>query len=62
MDSLEVIFFRVCQVATFLRLVDLCTNSKMMENQVFYPRIGYVEYDRKRDASYDRVFYRKSLT
>lgn len=42
--------------------VYLCTNSKMTENQVFYPKIGYVEYDRKRDAGYDRVFYRKSLT
>jgi len=41
--------------------VYLCTNSKMTENQVFYPRIGYVEYERKRDAGYDRVFYRKSL-
>jgi GNAT superfamily N-acetyltransferase len=41
--------------------VYLCTNSKMTENQVFYPSIGYVEYERKSDAGYDRVFYRKSL-
>src|SRR6478735_11657992 len=41
--------------------VYLCTNSKMTENQAFYPSIGYVEYERKRDAGYDRVFYRKSL-
>jgi len=41
--------------------VYLCTNSKMTENQVFYPRIGYVEYDRKNEAGYDRVFYRKTL-
>jgi hypothetical protein len=33
----------------------------MTENQVFYPRIGYVEYARASDAGYDRVFYRKSL-
>ena len=39
----------------------LCTNSKMTENQVLYPKIGYVEYDRRHDAGYDRVFYRKSL-
>jgi GNAT superfamily N-acetyltransferase len=39
----------------------LCTNSKMTENQVFYPKIGYVEYDRKNEAGYDRVFYPKSL-
>lgn len=40
----------------------LCTNSKMVENQVLYPRIGYVEYDRRADGGYDRVFYRKSLS
>lgn len=39
----------------------LCTNSMMTENQVFYPRIGYVEYDRKHEAGYDRVFYAKPL-
>lgn len=41
--------------------VYLCTNSKMTENQVFYPRIGYVEYERKNEAGFDRVFYRKAL-
>jgi len=40
----------------------LCTNVKMIENQVFYPRIGYVEYERKFDGGYDRIFYRKQLT
>jgi GNAT superfamily N-acetyltransferase len=39
----------------------LCTNSKMTENQVLYPRIGYVEYERKCEAGYDRVFYSKAL-
>ena len=39
----------------------LCTNSRMMENQVFYPRIGYVEYDRRAQSGYERVFYRKRL-
>lgn len=39
----------------------LCTNVKMTENQVFYPRIGYVEYDGKFDGGYDRIFYRKQL-
>jgi GNAT superfamily N-acetyltransferase len=41
--------------------VYLCTNSKMTENQVLYPKIGYVEYDRRTEAGYDRVFYRKGL-
>ncbi len=43
------------------RSVYLCTNSKMTENHVFYPRIGYVEYERKQETGYDRVFYRKHL-
>ena len=41
--------------------VYLCTNSKMTENQVFYPKVGYAEYDRRTEAGYDRVFYRKRL-
>lgn len=39
----------------------LCTNSKMTENQVFYPSIGYVEFERKHEAGYDRIFYAKRL-
>ena len=39
----------------------LCTNAKMTENQIFYPRIGYVEYEHKFDGGYDRIFYRKRL-
>jgi GNAT superfamily N-acetyltransferase len=42
--------------------VYLCTNSKMIENQAFYPKIGYIEYERKQDAGYARVFYRKHLS
>ena len=39
----------------------LCTNVKMTENQAFYPKIGYVEYERKLDQGYNRIFYRKQL-
>ena len=39
----------------------LCTNSRMTENQALYPRIGYVEYDRRAQGGYERVFYRKRL-
>ena len=39
----------------------LCTNTKMTENQILYPKIGYTEYDRRAEAGYDRVFYRKQL-
>ena len=41
--------------------VYLCTNVKMTENQAFYPKIGYLEYERKMEQGYDRIFYRKSL-
>jgi ribosomal protein S18 acetylase RimI-like enzyme len=41
--------------------VYLCTNTKMTENQIFYPRLGYVEYERRFDSGYDRIFYRKQL-
>jgi len=43
------------------RSIYLCTNVKMTENQIFYPKIGYVEYERKLDQGYDRIFYRKQL-
>ena len=39
----------------------LCTNSKMTENQALYPRIGYVERERKSEFGYSRVFYVKPL-
>jgi GNAT superfamily N-acetyltransferase len=39
----------------------LCTNSKMVENQALYAKVGYVEYGRKHMAGYDRIFYRKPL-
>jgi GNAT superfamily N-acetyltransferase len=39
----------------------LCTNEKMTENQVFYPRIGYIETDRRFEDGYQRVYYRKRL-
>ena len=39
----------------------LCTNSKMVENQSLYAKVGYMEYERKHLAGYDRIFYRKPL-
>ncbi len=39
----------------------LCTNVKMTANQVLYPKIGYVKYERKQDQGYDRIYYRKQL-
>ena len=40
----------------------LCTNVNMTENQVLYPKIGYVEYERKPTEGYDRIYYRKQLS
>jgi ribosomal protein S18 acetylase RimI-like enzyme len=39
----------------------LSTNEKMVENQVLYSKIGYVEYDRRIENEYTRVFMRKRL-
>ena len=39
----------------------LYTHERMTENQRLYAKIGYVEYDRRTEAGYARVFMRKSL-
>jgi ribosomal protein S18 acetylase RimI-like enzyme len=41
--------------------ITLCTNAAMTENQVLYPKIGYVETGRRHAEGYDRVYYRKAL-
>ncbi len=44
-----------------LPAVELYTNVKMVENQAFYPALGYVETDRREQDGFSRVFYRKQL-
>ena len=39
----------------------LSTNEKMVENQALYFKIGYVEYDRRIENGYSRIFMRKRL-
>ena len=39
----------------------LYTHQKMVENQALYSRIGYVEYDRRTENGFARVYMRKSL-
>jgi ribosomal protein S18 acetylase RimI-like enzyme len=39
----------------------LSTNEKMVENQALYCKIGYVEYDRRIEDGYSRVYMRKRL-
>jgi len=44
-----------------LPAVELYTNVKMVENQAFYPALGYFETDRREEDGFSRVFYRKEL-
>jgi ribosomal protein S18 acetylase RimI-like enzyme len=39
----------------------LFTHEKMTENQALYARLGYVEYERRREHGLARVFMRKQL-
>ena len=41
--------------------VRLYTNEAMSENLSMYPRLGYVETDRRVQDGFRRVFFRKSL-
>jgi ribosomal protein S18 acetylase RimI-like enzyme len=44
-----------------LKAVELYTNEAMVENLAMYEKIGYKEIQRRRDAGFKRVFFRKSL-
>ena len=39
----------------------LYTNAVMTENVGFYERRGFVQYDRRIDAGYDRIFFERRL-
>jgi ribosomal protein S18 acetylase RimI-like enzyme len=39
----------------------LYTHEKMTENQALYARLGYVEYERRAEHGFARVFMRKAL-
>ncbi len=41
--------------------VTLYTNAKMVDNQRLYAALGYVETDRRVEAGFSRVFFRKPL-
>lgn len=41
--------------------IELYTNIKMTENLALYPRLGYLETDRRNEDGFDRVYYRKEL-
>jgi ribosomal protein S18 acetylase RimI-like enzyme len=41
--------------------IHLYTHEKMTENLALYARIGYVEYERRSESGFTRVFMRKQL-
>ncbi|KAJ4406627.1 hypothetical protein N0V82_010093 [Gnomoniopsis sp. IMI 355080] len=43
------------------RALTLHTNEKMVENLGIYPKMGFVEVDRRVEDGYHRVYFRKSL-
>ena len=44
-----------------LARLTLYTNAAMHENLALYPRLGYVEIDRRREDGFDRVYFEKTL-
>jgi GNAT superfamily N-acetyltransferase len=44
-----------------LGAIELYTNEKMIENLSIYPRLGYVETDRRTENGFNRIFFRKTL-
>lgn len=41
--------------------MDLYTNAKMRENLSLYPRLGWVEIDRRVEDGFERVFFEKPV-
>jgi GNAT superfamily N-acetyltransferase len=41
--------------------IELYTNEKMTENLSIYPRLGYVETDRRTENGFSRVYFTKTL-
>lgn len=42
--------------------VRLYTNAKMTDNLSIYPRIGYIEVERRSEDGFDRVYFEKPLS
>ncbi|AWY39215.1 GNAT family N-acetyltransferase [Pseudomonas putida] len=41
--------------------VQLYTNARMTENLAIYPKLGYLEVDRRLEDGFDRVYFEKTL-
>jgi len=48
-----------CARAMGITTVELYTNEMMHENIDMYPKLGYVETERKKQSGFNRVFFRK---
>lgn len=44
-----------------LNAVHLYTNEKMTENLSIYPKLGYVEVDRRTEDGFSRIYFEKTL-
>ena len=44
-----------------LSRIELCTNTRMIDNQAIYPRLGFRETGRGIEDGYDRIFFSKTL-
>lgn len=44
-----------------LASVQLYTNARMTDNLAIYPRLGYLEVDRRSEDGFDRVYFEKPL-
>ncbi len=44
-----------------LKAIELYTNETMSENLAMYPELGYLETETKRQAGFNRVFFRKTV-
>jgi ribosomal protein S18 acetylase RimI-like enzyme len=44
-----------------LAAVELYTNEAMTENLAMYPKLGYIETERKQQDGFNRVFFRKPI-
>lgn len=42
--------------------MDLYTNARMRENLSLYPRLGWVETDRRTEDGFERVYYEKPVS
>lgn len=42
--------------------IELYTNEKMVANLAIYPKLGYLETERRFEDGFHRVYYRKMLT